>query len=247
MEEKIVEFRFYEELNDFLSVEKRKKAFFQNIIGNPSIKDVIEAMGVPHVEIDLILVNGKSVDFNYRLQNEDKVAVYPVFETLDITPLIRLRAKPLRKPKFILDVHLGKLARYLRLLGVDTLYTNHYSDEEIIHIAKEKERIILTRDVDLLKNKDVSHGYWIRNTDPKKQIKEIIDYLGLRSHMFPFTLCVECNGALEFIEKSKVEKRLPTGTKQYYQDFLQCSDCGKIYWRGSHFEKLKKLVDELMQ
>ena len=126
MDKKIARFRFYEELNDFLPREKRKVSFDYHFEGNPGIKDVIEALGVPHAEVDMLLVNGQSVDFEYQLQDGDRVAVYPVFESMDISAVSKVRQVPLREPKFVLDVHLGKLAKRLRLLGFDTLYRNDF-------------------------------------------------------------------------------------------------------------------------
>ena len=124
-------FRFYEELNDFLPRENRKRAFDYAFNGTPAVKDAIEAIGVPHTEVDLILVDGVSVGFAHLLQGGERVAVYPTFERLDISPLNRLRPQPLREPRFILDVHLGKLARYLRLAGFDAAYGDEADDAAI--------------------------------------------------------------------------------------------------------------------
>ena len=167
-------FRFYEELNDFLPTDKRKIAFPYKFSGSPSVKDVIEAIGVPHTEVDLILVNGNSVKFCHKLSHGDHISVYPVFENLDISHVSRLRPKPLRKTRFIVDVHLGRLSRLLRMLGFDTLYKNNYKNEEIITEALTQKRIILTRDQGLLKNRSITHGYLIRGTDPHEQAREVI-------------------------------------------------------------------------
>jgi len=164
-------FRFYEELNDFLPQEKRKKLFPYEFNGTPSIKDAIEAIGVPHVEIDLILVNSLSVDFSYKLKNADSVSVYPVFESFDIASVTHLREKPLRDLKFVADVHLGKLTKYLRLYGFDTYYRTDLNDEEIIDLAGSDKRVILTKDKGLLKNKKVTRGYYIRSRYPRYQLR----------------------------------------------------------------------------
>jgi hypothetical protein len=124
-------FRFYAELNDFLPAQKRQQDITHSFELNASVKDMIEAQGVPHTEIDLILVNGQSMDFSYLVQDGDQISVYPVFELLDISPVIRLRPKPLRVTRFVLDVHLGRLATYLRIMGFDTLYRNDYEDDEL--------------------------------------------------------------------------------------------------------------------
>jgi uncharacterized protein with PIN domain len=239
-------FRFYEELNDFLPREKRKKQFEYSFSGNPSVKDAIEAIGVPHTEIDLVIVNGESVGFEYRLKDGDGVAVYPVFEALDISPLIRLRQEPLRAPKFICDVHLGKLARLLRLIGFDTLYRNDYSDEQIVAIAVSQKRCILTRDRGILKRKAVTHGYCLRSTEPQQQAGEVCERFDLQSSKKPFSRCIECNGTVSRAPRESVLAVLPEKTRECFHDFYKCASCGKVYWQGSHFENLKKTVDELI-
>ena len=236
-------FRFYEELNEFLPSVKRKQLFSYSFNGNPSVKDAIEALGVPHVEVDLILVNSLSVDFSYKLRNEDSVSVYPVFESFDITPLTHLRGKPLRDLKFINDVHLGKLAKYLRLCGFDTCYRTDYNDQEIISLASSDKRIILTHDVELLKNKQVTHGYWIRSQHLNEQLKEVFLRFDLKNQIRPFNRCMECNGLLTNVSKKDIQDRLLPKTLEYYHKFKKCSDCDRIYWEGSHYERMKKYID----
>jgi len=181
MNPNIAWFRFYEELNDFLPADKRKIAFPYKFSGSPSVKDVIEEIGVPHTEVDLILINGNSVKFDHKLSNGDHISVYPVFETLDISNVTQLRPKPLRKTRFIADVHLGRLAQLLRMLGFDTLYKNNCKNEEIITEALTQKRIILTLDPGLLKNRSITHGCLIRETDPHKQVHEVIRRFDLYS------------------------------------------------------------------
>lgn len=237
-----VQFRFYEELNDFLPLEKQKICFTYSVSPKAAIKDVIESLGVPHTEIDLILVNGKSVDFSYQLQEEDYVSVYPVFEALDINQIVRLRPAPLRKIQFILDAHLGKLAKYLRLLGFNVEYDNNFSDETIATRSQNEKRIVLTRDVGLLKHKKISHGYWVRHTDPDKQVDEILKRFDLYKQCHPFTRCIACNGILEEVEKNQITENLPPLTQKYFNKFLRCHLCKKIYWEGTHYQKLKNWV-----
>jgi len=239
-------FRFYEEVNDFLTQEKRKKRFEHSFVGRASVKDLIESLGVPHNEIDLILVNGKSVNFNYIVEDKDDISVYPVFESLNIAEVQHLRPKPLRNPKFIVDVHLGTLAKYMRMIGLDTFYQNNYHDYEIIEISLEEKRTILTKDRDLLKRSSVTHGYWIRNENPEKQLKEIINRFDLKNEIKEFSRCLECNTVLIYIEKEKVQDRLPPKVIQWHDDFFYCSKCDKIYWKGSHFDKMKSLIDKVI-
>ena len=222
-------FRFYEELNDFLAEELRRKAFPYEFKGRPSIKETVEAVGVPHTEIDLILVDGESMGFDYRLHGGEHVSVYPVFESLDITPLVHLRSKPLRKTKFVAHGHLGKLAHKLRLLGFDTLFRNDYSDSEIVELSLQENRIILTRDQGILKYSAVSHGYRIRNNEPAEQLKEVVTRLQLEDNLKPFTRCVNCNGSLHSVDKSLLQERLPKVTLQFSSDFVECECCRSNY------------------
>jgi uncharacterized protein with PIN domain len=240
-------FRFYEELNDFLAPERRKLEFEYSFERRASIKDTIEALGVPHTEVELILVNGRSVGFDYILADGDRVSVYPMFESLDVTPLLRLRPRPLRKPRFVLDAHLGTLARYLRLAGFDTLYRNDYEDAELAEISAYEHRVLLTRDRDLLKRKIVTHGYFVRAHEPRRQLEEVCGRLDLYRVIEPFKRCARCNGLLRTVDKAEVIDELEPKTRLYYERFLRCMDCGRIYWRGSHFRRMEGLIVGLMR
>lgn len=240
-------FRFYEELNDHLPEIWRKKVFPYEFKGKPSVKNTIQAIGIPHGEVDLIVVNGEPVGFEYQLKGGEEVSVYPVFESLDISPVARLRNIPLRESRFVVDVNLGKLALKLRLLGFDTLFRNDFEDDEIIEISIREKRIILTRDKGILKQNAVTHGYWLRNDDPKKQLEEIVERLQLQNSFQPFSRCTNCNGRLVPVDKGQLTQHLPADTLRYYNEFWKCSGCGKIYWQGSHFEHILRWVDALKE
>lgn len=242
-----IRFRFYEELNDFLPSSKRKKAFNYRFFGSPNVKDIIEAMGVPHTEVDLIIANGESVSFDYKPEDADFISVYPVFESIDISKLTHLRPTPLRNIKFILDVHLGKLARYLRMLGFDTLYRNDFEDDEIIQLALKDKRIILTRDLGILKNGSVSHGFFIRSDRPSRQITEVISRFDLQNCPRRPCRCIGCNGEIQLADKDNVMDLILENTRKYFNEFYRCNSCGKIYWEGSHFKKIKEKVDMLLR
>ncbi len=241
-----VSVRFYAELNDFLPPDQRQKTLTHSFEVSASVKDMIEALGVPHAEVDLILVNGVSVDFSYQVQHGDVISVYPVFETLDITPLVRLRPKPLRETRFVLDVHLGRLAVYLRMLGFDTLYRNDYSDDELAHLSSSQERILLTRDRGLLKRSIVTHGYWMRATQPRQQVIEVLRRFDLSGSVAPFTRCLHCNGRLQAVDKDSIAHRLLPQTRQYYHEFCQCQGCGQIYWPGSHYQRMQQFIESIL-
>jgi uncharacterized protein with PIN domain len=204
---------------------------------------MIEALGVPHTEVELILVNGESVGFERQLADGDRVAVYPKFEALDVTPLLRLRERPLRDTRFVADAHLGGLAHLLRMAGLDTLYRNDFGDREIVDLASAEGRIVLTRDRELLKLRDVTHGCFVHALKPSLQFKEILGRLDLARSLRPFTLCLECNRPLRDIDKAQVIERLPPSVRERYERFTTCDACGRIYWEGSHWQRMRELVE----
>ena len=238
--------RFYEELNDFLPENKRKTDVDVVLKGRQSIKDMIESLGVPHTEVDLILVNNRSVDFRYILQDNDRISVYPVFERLNITHITRLRKIPLRRNKFIADINLGNIVKYMRVLGLDVYHDSLLSNRDIIEISNNKNRIILTQNKKLLKFKDVSHGMFIRPGTTIEQIRRIIDYLDIKNDMKPFSRCLGCNTQLRSVQKNNILDRIPPKTKEWCHEYGQCPSCDKIYWKGTHFMKMEKVVKQIL-
>lgn len=236
------EFRFYAELNDFLPVEGRQVATLHSFEGTPAVKDTLEAIGVPHTEIDVILVNGRSVDFTFRLRGGERVSVYPVFERFDVAGVTRLRPAPLRVTRFIADVHLGTLARHLRLLGFDTAWERDLDDAEIIECAQSEQRIILTRDRGLLKDGRVTHGYWLRSTDPQRQLAEVVRALDLSAALRPYTRCMQCNGLLRDASPAVIAGDVPRAVLEAHRKFSKCEGCGRVYWAGSHRRRLDEIV-----
>lgn len=236
----MAEFRFYAELNDFLSPLQRKRTVLYRFSGHPGIKDPIEVFGVPHTEVELIIVNGESVGFDYQLQTGDRVAIYPVFKGLDTTPLFRLREKIAPKPRFVLDVNLGKLAKLMRLLGFDCLYRNDFQDKEVVSIAVTEHRIVLTRDRRLLYAKHINYGYWVRAVDVESQVVEVLSHFDLHSSIHAFVRCLVCNGELAPVAKADILDRLEPKTRLYYEVFHHCVDCQRIYWEGSHMEDMRR-------
>ncbi len=212
------------------------------MVATQSVKDVIESYGVPHTEVEIILVDGESVGFDYRPAAGDRISVYPVFEALDVAPLVRLRPGPLRRTRFVLDGHLGKLARRLRLLGFDCAYANDATDGELVQVSVAERRILLTRDRFLLRRRTVTHGYLLRSDRPDEQVREVVRRFQLARSIEPYTRCPACNGLLRPVQKSAIEHRLPPKTRRYYDDFRTCADCARDYWRGAHHARLEGLV-----
>ena len=201
--------RFYEELNDYLPPERRKVCFSHTFEDGTMIRTVLAAVGVPEQQVDLVLVNGESADLDHRLRDGDRISVYPVFESFDVSELARLRGRPLRQLRFVADTHLGKLATYLRMLGLDTLFDRDYRDTELVAISQEQKRILLTRDQRLLERRGVTRAYRVTATVPRVQLEEVLARFDLAGSVKPFRRCLRCNALVEAAEKSDVLARLP--------------------------------------
>ncbi len=230
--------RVFQELNDHLAPNRRGRRLEVNAAPGETVKAIVENLGVPHTEIDLITANGESVPFAHRPADAAEINVYPVFERFDIAGLTRLRDRPLRDPRFELDVHLGKLARLLRMCGFDAEYRPPFDDPALIDRALADHRILLSRDRELLKHKRLTHGYWLRSLDPWRQLHEVLDRLDLRARIHPFSRCMSCNGPLEAVSKSEIAARLLPRTARYHHEFKRCTRCDKLYWKGSHYERM---------
>jgi len=228
-------FYFRDELSEFLSPARRSAAFDYAFSQNPTIKHLIEALGVPHTEVSVIRVNGIVVQLNYRVQHGDRIEVYPASQPDG--------DQPAPEPRFILDNHLGQLATYLRMLGFDTLYRNDYQDDELALVAVKEGRILLTRDRRLLMRKVIIYGYSIRNRDPQQQVLEVLRRFSLFGKIAPFQRCLRCNHPLQPVSKERVLSRLEPLTKLYYEEFHLCPACDQIYWKGSHYERMQGLIE----
>jgi uncharacterized protein with PIN domain len=239
-------FRFYEELNGFLAPQRRGRDFACRCARTASAKHMIEALGVPHTEVELVLVNGESVGFDRLLADGDRVAVYPKFETFDITPLLRVREQPLRVIRFVADAHLGALARGLRMAGFDTLYDNRFRDAEVARLAAAQQRIVLTRDRDLLKRRAISHGCTVHALRPEQQLREVFDRLDLTRSARPFTRCLSCNAPLRRIEAARAASRVPPAVRERHQRFSACEGCARVFWEGSHWQRMRDRIAALL-
>jgi uncharacterized protein len=236
-------FRFYAGLNGLIPAQNRQTTVAHTFGDGQTVKHLIEALGVPHTEVDLILANGTPVGFAYQVENGDRITVYPPFKSIDLSPILTVGPPPVDEPRFVLDGHLGRLAAYLRMVGLDTLYRNDYTDDALAHISSEEERILLTRDRGLLKRSVVTHGYLLRSTNPRAQLVEVLRRFDLFDRLSPFTRCLACNGLLQSIAKDVIADRLPPGTRQAHDEFRLCQSCGQLFWGGSHVERMTKLIE----
>jgi len=200
-----------------------------------SVKDLIESFGVPHPEVGQILANGIPVSFHYLVQDNDDITVSPGLHL------------PPNELKFILDVHLGRLAAYLRMLGLDTFYRSCLDDPELAEISAVEDRILLTRDRGLLMRNRVTYGYWLRHTDSRLQVEEVIQHFRLTAaHLLPWTRCMACNGPLRPAPKATVLSRIPPRTAELHEDFSECLRCRRVFWKGSHYDRMARWVADLL-
>lgn len=235
--------RVYGELQDFLAPAEREHEVVVPVDGAPSVKDRLEAVGIPHTEIGLILVDGEPVTFGHRLRGGQRISAYPRFGRLP-RPGPPLRG-PLPDPvRFVADVHVATLARNLRLLGFDTVWDRDLDDPDLARMAATDQRVLLTRDRGLLRRSIVEHGVYVRDDDPLEQTVDLVRKLGLAENIRPFARCLACNDVPGPVAKEEVLDQLEPGTRRH-TEFRRCPGCGRIYWRGSHADRLEALLEEI--
>ncbi|MNO50383.1 hypothetical protein D3C76_407580 [compost metagenome] len=239
-------FRFYEELNDFLPAARRRQVFTCACAPAATVKHMIEALGVPHTEVELVLLNGESVGFERVILDGDRLAVYPRLEALNINPQLKVHAHPLRVLRFVADAHLGGLANLLRMCGFDTLHDNDFEDERIAEIAAHQGRVVLTRDRELLKRRIITHGCYLHAIKPSLQLRELFERLDLARSARPFSRCLHCNLPLHEIPVEQARPHVPPQVARLYSHFLFCDACRRVYWEGSHWRSMRVLLAPLL-
>jgi uncharacterized protein with PIN domain len=243
-----VTFIFHDYLQQLLKKELRAASpLLHHLNRRASIKDAIESLGIPHPVIDSLTVNDREVGFDHILLDNDTVEATPLTPPVDpFTPTI-LRPEALEKISFVVDVNAGRLALFLRMLGFDTVYGNDIRNGRLAEIAQSQNRILLTRDTTLLKRKIIMHGYLLREQNPNRQLVEVVRLYDLSSKIKPLNRCIPCNGLLVPISKEVIMDRLEPLTKKYYHSFHICEDCRKVYWPGSHQEKIYAFIDDILE
>ncbi len=238
--------RFYGELNDFLDPPQRGRDILIVFQGAPAIRNPIESMGVPHVEVALILANGRAVDLSYRVADHDRISVYPAFRRLDLPKADGGEEEDGAEVRFAVDIHLRKLARLLRLLGVDAAWCDATAEKERLRCLTAKGRTLLTRNRQLLMRRDIERGYWIRSSDPREQAREVMRRFDLLRRRSPAARCIACNGTLRPVAKDDVIERIPPKTAMWLDAYRECTNCGKLYWEGTHWQRLRAEVRSIL-
>ncbi len=238
--------RLYEELNDCLPREKRKADVPLTIAADTPVGTLLEDLGIPAHKVEMVRVGGMSVDFHYRLRDGDHISVYPVFESFDISEQLRVRDHPLREPRFVLDAHLGKLAAYLRMLGFDTLYKNDFKDRMLMALSRNNGRILLSKDRTLVYKSGLTRVYEVKALRPRAQLNEVLERFDLYGLARPFQRCMLCNALLETAHKDDVTGRVPPHALQSHDTFRVCPACRKVYWAGTHYQHMHRLIEQLL-
>jgi uncharacterized protein with PIN domain len=231
-------FIFHGALKDFRPSQERELPAVLSFQPGQTCKHLIESLGAPHTEVQQVLVNGVEVDLSYQVGDGDRVEVHPAAKG-------QLWEKDASRLRFVLDNHLGKLAVYLRMLGFDALYRNNYDDEALAEICEQQERILLTRDRRLLMRSQVQRGYWLHSKTPRLQVLEVAQRYGLLPHIRPFYRCMGCNTPLQPVEKEAVLHRLEPLTRRYFDEFRICPGCDRVYWKGSHYQRMSRFLEEI--
>lgn len=240
-----VTIRCYAELNELIDRNQRGSDFHVPLKQQRSVKDLIESTGIPHTEVDLVLIDGVSVDFSRMLTGGERISLFPRFHRLPLGTTTRVRIEPEPDDRFLLDVHLGKLTTMLRMLGIDAAAHPEAGDTFLAETASREHRTLLTRDRGLLMRQIVRSGYLVRSLVPEEQLLEVIRRFELKDRLRPFTRCMACNGHLDSVEKAAVIHRLPNRVRTSHDAFWRCRSCDKVYWRGTHYEKMVAWIERL--
>jgi uncharacterized protein with PIN domain len=233
-------------LNEHLPPERRYVEFTEHIIDGSTLGEAIKKLGVPLQEVELLVIGKESVGLTYVLEEGDRVSVYPVFDSFDVGPITQVQNRPLRRLRFVLDVHLGKLAHLLRMLGFDALYQNDYAREELVRVARDDDRILLSKGRKIIEQCDLPAAYQVKSSDPREQLIEILRRFDLRRSVRPFRLCLHCNGVLIPIQKERIIGRLPPRVRNLNRAFTICPACDRIYWKGAHVVRMAEFIDRVL-
>ncbi|MCX7983448.1 MAG: Mut7-C ubiquitin/RNAse domain-containing protein [Bacteroidetes bacterium] len=239
--------RCYAELNDYLPPDQRYKDFQLVFPTQPTLEQVLLTLGLNLNYVDLVIRNKTSITRLTLLANGDRISIYPTLESFDISSLEKLHPIPLRQPTYIADVHLGKLAKLLRLMGFDTLYFKSADYKYIIQCSLEEQRCILSKS-DLYKSKPYVQRYFQITTQyPREQLREVFNRFDLWNCVHPFTRCLTCNTLLTKVEKHAVKQELiPQRVFSWCTEYQYCSNCVKYFWKGTHYERMINVVTHFL-
>ena len=225
-------------LEAFLPRARRGTSFTSELARAATLKNAIEAIGIPHTEVAAVRVNGVLATLARIVRSDDAIEVFGWTDTGAIQPIPHFY--------FVADAHLGALARYLRMLGFDTLHSDTIADSDIRLLAAEQHRVVLTRDRELLKCTDVLAGCYVRALKPEQQLREVASRFDLARHARAFTRCLRCNTLLAPVDKHSVVALLPESVARAHETFYRCGGCARVYWPGSHHARMQEALQRML-
>lgn len=237
--EKGIHLHLHGDLVNFLKPNLRFLDLAIELKGTPTIKHLVESLRIPHTEIGSVRVNGKWEELNF---------IPAIGAVIDVFPMSGISEKnepavPTDLCKhFLLDNHLGKLAVYLRILGQDVDYRNDYQDAQLVEIAFQESKTLLTRDRGLLMHKKIEDGLLIRSMNPGEQLVEVYQRYGFQIHLL--SRCLRCNSSLQVVDKAVILDRLQPLTRKYFNEFRLCPNCDQIFWKGSHYLNMLAMMKD---
>jgi len=238
--------RCYAELSDNLPARQRCTESSFSLEGETTVAELIAALEISSSDVDLILLNGHSVSLDAQVHAGDRVALYPVFESFDISSTQLIRSRPLRVPRFLLDVHLGKLAALLRMVGVDAAYQNHAQDEDLIRQSLSENRVLLSRDRALVTDHRLVRAHAIRSGVPEEQLVDVVGRFQLQELLEPFSRCLKCNSLLIAVPREEVFDFLPPRVRESQTVFHRCPSCLRVYWPGTHQDRMSTFIRRIL-
>ena len=236
---------FHNDLQMLLKKSQAGKVVKYALKRRASLKDIIESQGVPHTEVAQILLGNKELGFAFIPVGGEDIDIFPFSEEISVFNSTLLRPQPMSSLKFMVDINVQKLARNLRIIGFDTSMVPDMRLIEIGKVATSEHRIVITRNRELLKCNTVVHGHLVRSEDHVIQLQEVVKLYKIKLHIKPFSRCIACNGDLMSVTKQDIIHRLEPLTRKYFNTFKRCSDCEKIYWQGSHYNQMLKMITEI--
>ncbi|MFI8966738.1 Mut7-C RNAse domain-containing protein [Streptomyces sp. NPDC053493] len=232
-----IQISFAPGLRLFVSAERRSGHTAVATDGASSLGHVVESLGVPLTEAGRLLVDGRPVPPSH---------VPTAGETVDVEGVARPQQVPGAPLRFLLDVHLGTLARRLRLLGVDAAYESEdIGDPALAALSAKERRVMLSRDRGLLRRRELWAGAYVYSDRPDDQLRDVLERFA--PTLAPWTRCTACNGELAEADKDAVRERIEKGTENTYDVFAQCTACGRVYWRGAHHARLETIVADAVR
>ncbi|MFC1744959.1 Mut7-C RNAse domain-containing protein [Candidatus Riflebacteria bacterium] len=238
--------RFYGELNYFLPDSVWHRPFYYSFYENPTFSDLMDSFKIPPEKIGLLLLDGEVVELSCPLKEGSRATFYPRFQNIDISEEISASKKPVVSPRFILPLNLGKLTKYLRMLGFDSICEPDFIPGKVDVLAMQEGRVLLSRSKKFAARKLYAECYVVKSEQPAIQVREVVNRFNLMPLVKYFQRCLKCNSPLKVMEKSEIYSRLLPYIRKNFNLFFICPGCDRVYWMGTHYKKMKEKIETIL-